>query len=567
MEYLIAAGALAILAFVIFVMEGYRNRQEKKRFVEYLYKDYHKLSQKEYKIERFVRIPSFFERHPKEGQIDDITWNDLGMDDLFKRMNYTLSAAGEEYLYYTLRTLKSEESELAHFDEVVEYFSNHADERVKLQLLFKKLGHTGKYSLYDYLDNLNILGERSNKKSIFMNLLFLPLIGFLFLPLENGLNFSLGILGIVFLIIYNIVTYFKEKGEIDPYITSFAYVLRLLEISESVVKISVPPCSEEWESMRKAGKSMQTMRRNSYWVMSPYRNNTSGNILEVFFDYIRMIFHVDLIKFNSMLRILRNHVQDVDVLICAVGYLETAISVWAYRDSLHNGWCKPMFIKENVLDMQEGYHPMLETPVKNSIRAEKGVLLTGSNASGKSTFLKTVALNAILGQAIYTCTADVFCSHIYQVYSSMSLRDDIDSGESYYIVEIKALKRIMDAVKNNKNILCFVDEVLRGTNTIERIAASGQILKSLEVPGVLCFAATHDIELTDILKNDYDNYHFEEEVRDGDVFFNYCLLPGKATTRNAIKLLELMGYEPEIIREATKRAEYFTSTGSWIKLP
>ena len=149
-----------------------------------------------------------------------------------------------------------------------------------MQLLFKKLGHTGKYSLYDYLENLNTLGERSNKKSIFMNLSFLPLVGILFLPLEDGLNFSLGILGIVFLIIYNIVTYFKEKGEIDPYIISFAYVLRLLEISENVVKISVPPCREEWETMRKAGKSMQAMRRNSYWVMSPSRNNTSGTIFD-----------------------------------------------------------------------------------------------------------------------------------------------------------------------------------------------------------------------------------------------------------------------------------------------
>ena len=104
MEYFIMAGALAILGLVIFFLEGYREHQEKVRFLQYLKKDYHKLSEKDYKIERFVRIPSFFERHFKEGQIDDITWNDLGMDDLFKRMNYTLSASGEEYLYYTMNS-------------------------------------------------------------------------------------------------------------------------------------------------------------------------------------------------------------------------------------------------------------------------------------------------------------------------------------------------------------------------------------------------------------------------------------------------------------------------------
>jgi len=564
MEYFVMAGALAILGLVIFLLEGYREHQEKVRFLQYLKKDYHKLSEKDYKIERFVRIPSFFERHFKEGQIDDITWNDLGMDDLFKRMNYTLSASGEEYLYYTLRTLKNDETELQHFDDVVEFFGSHTEERVKIQLLAKDLGYTGKYSLYDYLEYLDALGERSNRKNWIFNLLFIPLIGILFLPLKDGLNFSFGILGIVLLVIYNILTYFKEKGEIDPYITSFAYVLRLLDIAEKIEKISVPPCKVEWETMKRAGKSMQAMQRNSYWVMSPSRNNSSGNILEMFFDYIRMVFHVDLIKFNSMLKVLRKHVDDVDAIVCVIGYLETAISVWAYRDSLKNGWCKPNFTEESLLEIREGYHPLLEKPVKNSIMAKRGVLLTGSNASGKSTFLKTVALNAILGQTIYTCTADTYCGEKYYIYSSMSLRDNIDSGESYYIVEIKALKRIMDAVKKSQKVLCFVDEVLRGTNTVERIAASSRILKSLSGSEVLCFAATHDIELTDILREYYDNYHFEEDVRDGDVFFNYCLMPGKATTKNAIKLLDLIGYDDEIIREATEMTETFMRTGMWI---
>ena len=112
-------------------------------------------------------------------------------------------------------------------------------------------------------------------------------------------------------------------------------------------------------------------------------------------------------------------------------------------------------------------------------------------------------------------------------------------------------------------MLCFVDEVLRGTNTVERIAASTQILKSLSQTGILCFAATHDIELTELLQEDYDNYHFEEDVRDGDVFFNYKLKQGKASTRNAIKLLELMGYDRDIIEKASRQAERFVTEGTW----
>ena len=145
----------------------------------------------------------------------------------------------------------------------------------------------------------------------------------------------------------------------------------------------------------------------------------------------------------------------------------------------------------------------------------------------------------------------------------MALRDNLESGESYYIVEIKSLKRIIDAGNNDVKILCFVDEVLRGTNTVERIAASTQILKSFAGNNTVCFAATHDIELTSLLEQEYDNYHFEEEVRDGDVFFNYELKEGKARTRNAIKLLSVMGYDKNIIDKAENMAENFIKDGVW----
>ena len=577
MEYLLFLLAMAVFVLVIFGMEAARTRREERDFIRTLYENYDKLAEKEYALERFARMDSYFNRHAKAGQLDDITWNDLGMDELFKRMNYTLSASGEEYLYYTLRTLKQNGEELEHLEETVRFFGENPDARVKVQLVARRLGYTGKFSLYNYLDNLDILGARSNTKNILADLLFLPLIGLLWI------NFPLGIIGIVILIIYNIVSYFSEKGEIDPYITSFSYIMRLMRACEELGKIDVPACSGEWEEMRRARKGLLGMKRNSCWVMSPYRGNASGDILAMVMDYIRMVFHVDLLKFNSMLKVLRGHIEDVDALVSVIGYVETCIAVWEFRQSLSvrsaerteegeggaaencvkRGWCVPEFAAEEQIEIREGYHPLLEAPVKNGIAAKRGVLLTGSNASGKSTFLKTVAVNAILAQTIHTCAADAYRAQFFRVYSSMALRDDLDSGESYYIVEIKALKRILDAASEGEPILCFVDEVLRGTNTVERIAASTQILKSLGHSGILCFAATHDIELTELLKDYFDNYHFEEDVRDGDVFFNYKLKTGRATTRNAIRLLELMGYDSRVIERATAQAEHFVASGVW----
>ena len=98
---------------------------------------------------------------------------------------------------------------------------------------------------------------------------------------------------------------------------------------------------------------------------------------------------------------------------------------------------------------------------------------------------------------------------------------------------------------------------------MERIAASTQNLKSLHKPGVCCFAATHDVELTGLLEAEYDNYHFEEEVRDNDVLFNYRLFKGRAVSRNAIKLLGVMGYDPKLIEKAQNMADRFLETGEW----
>ena len=173
-------------------------------------------------------------------------------------------------------------------------------------------------------------------------------------------------------------------------------------------------------------------------------------------------------------------------------------------------------------------------------------------------------MNALLAQSIHTCLAGEFETCFFRICSSMSLKDDVLHGESYYMVEIKSIKRILDLIAHKEyRVLCFVDEVLRGTNTVERIAASSQILKSLNSENSMCFVATHDIELTSLLEDQYENYHFREEVTDGDVTFSYQLLPGKATTRNAIRLLSIMGYQEDIIQKAEQMALEFVRNSHW----
>ncbi|MDE6606590.1 MAG: hypothetical protein K2K54_02370 [Lachnospiraceae bacterium] len=554
MEYLVLAGVIILIVLFVFIKGSYDEKQKEKKFIKDLYENYGQFPQKKYEAAQYNSIRKYFENHKKDFVIDDITWNDLEMDAVFMQMNHTYSSAGEEYLYYTLRTPFMEEEPLKKREKRVRYFMENEDDRVKLQVLFSKIGKTGKFSIYDYLDFLDSVENISNASHFIWDAAVVIAILLIFWNTFTGIFLLIGVL------CYNITTYFRYKSKVDPYITSFGYVMRMIRMGEKIVQSDITVIEEEREELKRLIEQFQKFRKGSRWLMSPTRMSGSMDPLSIVGDYLRMMFHIDLIQFNKMIKELREHKSDVDAIVTIAGSIETAIAVGAYRVSFGE-YCIPVFDKGIALT--EGYHPLIKNPVKNSILPQKGVLLTGSNASGKSTFLKTVAINAILAQTIHTCLAQKYTGEFFRIYTSMSLRDDLGSGESYYMVEIKSLKRIIDAGDKGRRILCFVDEVLRGTNTVERIAASTQILRSFSKKNTLCFAATHDIELTSLLTNDYENYHFEEEVVEGDVLFNYEIKEGKARTRNAIKLLSVMGYDEEIIRKANEMAEKFINNGVW----
>lgn len=557
MEYLIFAVAI-ILFIALLMLKGYIDyKRSEKHFVKRLYDEYGTLPQKEYKPEQFASISHYFQNHPEKFIVDDITWNDLNMDEMFKMLNSTYSAAGEEYLYYMLRTPCMQQEELLKREEIISWFQENQDERVAYQFIFSKLGSCGKFSIYDYLGFLDNLGTRSNLGH------YLSILGIFVSIVILFVNIPIGLVVLVTILIYNNLSYFKIKSEIEPYITSFAYVFRLLDTAERLKKHQVTLLEDEFKELIHCSNSMNSFKAGSYLVMSGARMSGSGNPLEMFLDFIRMGFHIDLIKFNQMLSQVRKHINEIDRMITILGRIDALIAVGAYRAA--KPYCVPEFTDKLEIAAKQIYHPLIDNPVKNDIATDCCVLITGSNASGKSTFLKTAALNAILAQTIHTCPAKYYRASMFRIYSSMSLRDDVQGGDSYYMVEIKSLKRILAAASNTETqpVLCFVDEVLRGTNTVERIAASTEILRSLSGGNCICFAATHDIELTHLLENIYHNYHFAEEIAEDDIFFSYKIMNGRATTRNAIRLLGIMGYDQKIIKEAEQMADHFMKTGKW----
>lgn len=557
MEKYILFIAVIIVLLVVWTVRS--SREQKRRLLERLKREFGEIPAREYDHDHFQSIPHYFERHKGDDfYIDDITWNDLDMDRIFMLLNNTQSSAGEEYLYKTLRTPCFSAQELAERERLNRYMDEHEETRTLLQQTFWKMGYTKRISLADYIGSFFELQSRGCVSQYLYTLLVLIAVGIMFV------HVSIGMLVLVGVLIWNVLSYFRNKAEVESYFICTAYIARLVEACMELGARQDAGIEKYEQEMMSVAKPLAPIIKKARIIGNA--TNVSDGLAETIMQYMNMVFHMDLISFYAILDIVKEHMDDVERLLELVGRLETAIAITSFRRTLPY-YCEPQFVAKtgNYLCTVDLYHPLVEHPVANCIEETRSVLLTGSNASGKSTFLKTVAINAILAQTIHTCMANSCRTGFYRVMSSMALKDNLETGESYYMVEIRSLKRIMTEAARKKTapVMCFVDEVLRGTNTVERVAASSRILQSLARDGAFVFAATHDIELTHLLEKEYANYHFREEVRDNDISFNYILNKGRAATRNAIKLLGIMGYNEEVIRKAEETAAHFLETGEW----
>lgn len=556
-ETIVGIGIIALLLLSVAAVMLSENKRRKLFLQQKLKNAWGQIPDREYTYEDFHHISQFFHKREKDGFfIDDITWNDLDMDRIFMLLNQTFSAVGGDCLYDILRKPVFEEKELKYRNRLMLFFAKNQEIREQVQTILASVRKSGSNSIYENIHvttEVNIKGK--NVQIGFCSAFFLSLLVFILAP-------NPGVFLFLLVCVVNIGAYMTQKQEVDAYLSSFRNVLQLLEAYKKLEKLKIPELEAAMARGIPAQKRLAGFQKRSSLVID--RSSTGGGLEGMLMDYIRMLTHIDLIKFQDMMKSMKENRKELEELIYTLGYIDSMISIASFRETLPYYTC-PEFREEKraYMDVENLYHPLIENPVANSISAKGGILVTGSNASGKSTFLKNIAINSIFAQTIYTCTASSYCAPYFQVMTSMALRDDLGSGESYYIVEIRSLKRILDAAKSGENLLCIIDEVLRGTNTIERIGASSQILAHICKNNVLSFAATHDIELSYMLQEYYENYHFEEEVREKDVVFNYLLKKGRVTTRNAIRLLEMIGYDKTLIEEAKRAVEEFEASGSW----
>lgn len=200
-----------------------------------------------------------------------------------------------------------------------------------------------------------------------------------------------------------------------------------------------------------------------------------------------------------------------------------------------------------LLEMDDGKHPLLDprTVVGNDYtQGGDTVIITGSNMSGKSTFMRTLALNAVLAYAGGTVMAKRFRISPMHIFTSMRVSDDVSEGISSFYGEILRIKQMVTWSEQKKPMLVLVDEIFKGTNSADRIIGAQAAIRKLSHPWMMTLVTTHDFELcalADSPEVQGKNYHFEEHYEGDVIAFDYKIRPGRCKTTNAQHLMRIAG--------------------------
>jgi DNA mismatch repair ATPase MutS len=167
----------------------------------------------------------------------------------------------------------------------------------------------------------------------------------------------------------------------------------------------------------------------------------------------------------------------------------------------------------------------------------------------------------ILGQTLYTCLANKFEMPYSKIFSSITVADSLLEEKSYYFEEMRIIKEFIEESVSPEPCFFILDEIFKGTNTIERVSAGKAILSYLAKNNNLIFVSTHDTELNELLKTEYDLYHFSETVEEQELIFDHKIKKGPLKTRNAIKILEINDYPASVITDANATVDLLMQGG------
>lgn len=509
-------------------------------------------SQKSDKFYDFKLIRRYFDNNGISSSfqnIPDNIANDLDIDNVFVRIDRTSSKIGRQFLYSKIRNI-SHHKELSAFDDIVSMFDNDIELRTRVKEQLSKLSSDDGYYMQEMFSGMHLK----------LTSIYIPyVLTFLFVSfLVIGFFYGYFILFLIPLFICNAVLHYSNKRNISYYIVGVSELGKSIKIAKSIIKES--GIKNHYKNTPFVTKLSRIQHKASFIAFEKQYENEATSILLWIIELLKISINMEVTLFHLYHNDIVSEKENIEKLFCLIGNVDSAISVSELRaESII--WCKPQFVEDKLIDVEEIIHPMVDNCIPNTIKlSNESLLLTGSNMSGKTTFIRAMAINVILSQTIYFCFAKAYRASYFNIYTSIRISDSIENKTSYFLEEVLAIKHLVDQASQEECCLFVLDEIFKGTNTIERISAAKSILAYLNNSRHVVLVSTHDIELMGLLSSHhYQCYNFSEQIAGGKLLFDYKLHYGVLMKRNAIKILELHDFPDAIIKDALETQNYVSS--------
>lgn len=260
----------------------------------------------------------------------------------------------------------------------------------------------------------------------------------------------------------------------------------------------------------------------------------------VFLNSFASLNQLIIYKYRKLLKEETNQFKNSIAALEEIEVLISLSTICYVKESI----CLPEINKDLSLEVTNMKHPLLaeEKCISNNFNCSEDInIITGSNMSGKTSFMRTIGINLVLAYNGTYVNAKTFSCPIMKIFTSINVKDDISNGISTFYGELKRIKNILDYSSTNKMpMIIFIDEIFKGTNYNDRIYGAKEILKKLSSLNCIVFLTTHDFELCEVKNKKINNYHFKEYYNEDKIYFDYKIKEGKCNTTNAKYLMSQM---------------------------
>ncbi|MDB5149938.1 MAG: hypothetical protein JWQ57_3958 [Mucilaginibacter sp.] len=478
------------------------------------------------------------------------TADDLDLVSVFNFIDRTNSKPGKQYLFNLLHHPTTDIDALQDLDNGVEDLNMDIPGREILEVELSKLNSSDAYFIADLF--------LKTPEPVFAPVLnfYIRVSPFLILAALISLIVIPNIFSFIFLVllfVYNIVIHFTSRKAISGYTRSLPQMLVMFKVAVTLVKSgkfgAATQVKQQLTNLTGLKRALKLVNIESSFV------NSTSDISYAAFQLFKLLFVIEPNIYTSSLKQIAKYRDDIKEVYKFIGRADTLIAIQSIRDGMPF-YSKPEFMgTDGKIEVTELFHPLVANCVANSLYttdADRGALITGSNMSGKTTFIKALALNTLLSQTIFTSCAKAYKAPLLKIQTSIKTSDNIDEHKSYFQAQASAILNIIDNSSRKEEIksLVIIDEIFRGTNTIERIAAAKSVLSYITANQNFVFVSTHDLELAELLDEDFVVYSFSESKDGRALVFDYLLKQGLLKSTNGIAVLKSMGYPEPVIDEA-----------------